>query len=101
MTTLEQLDAAVKAVAPIHGVAILRPERGEPGWDVTDAPIGRVRIDFTDDATEEQKAAARAVVQVFVATPEKTKAERVADLKRLSKDELDTKLLELLAERME
>lgn len=102
MKTLEQLDAAVKAVAPIHGVAILRPEReAEPGWDVFEGPVGKVRIDFADWVTPEQREAAAAVAMAFVPKPEKTKAEKLADLKRLKPEEREALLLELLADRME
>lgn len=44
----EKLDAAIKAVCPIHGVSIGR---------VDDKAIWR--IDFKDEATAEQRSAAR------------------------------------------
>ena len=54
MTIATKLDAAIKAVCPIHGVSIGRKDDKQT-W----------RIDFKDDATEPQKTAAQAVVDAF------------------------------------
>lgn len=51
MLTIADLDVAIKAVCPIHGVS----PRGD----------GTYRIDFHDDATQEQRTAAEAVVAGF------------------------------------
>lgn len=51
MNTVAHLDQAVKKVCPIHGVARLRE--------------GTVRIDFKDEATPAQRAAAQAVVDAW------------------------------------
>lgn len=50
MLTIADLDQALKAVCPCHGFAL-----GEDGRTVQ-------RIDFMDEATQEQRAAAQAVV---------------------------------------
>lgn len=57
MTTATKLDAAIKAVCPINGVGIGSKD-DKSTW----------RIDFKDDATAEQRAAARAVLTEFDAT---------------------------------
>ena len=53
-TTTSRLHDALEAVAPIDGVSINR-------WD----DRSTWRIDFTDEATEEQKAAAQAALEAF------------------------------------
>ena len=50
---LTRLDAAIRAVCPIHGVAA-----GDPP-----------RIDYRDEATAEQRAAAREVLRTFDRRP--------------------------------
>lgn len=54
MTLAAKLDAAIKAVCPIHGVSIGRLD-DKATW----------RIDFKDEATPEQRAAAIAVIDAF------------------------------------
>ncbi len=58
MTIAAKLDAAIKAVCPIHGVSIGR-KNDKQTW----------RIDFKDEATPEQMAAARSVVDSFIDNP--------------------------------
>lgn len=53
-TIAERLDTAVRAVAPITGVSIGQAN-DRSTW----------RIDFTQDATDEQKAAAQAALEAF------------------------------------
>lgn len=53
MSWLSRLDAALKEVAPIHGVSIVSTDKAT--W----------RIDFTVDATPAQRAAAASVVAAF------------------------------------
>lgn len=52
--TAAQLHAAIAAVCPIHGVSIGRKD-DKATW----------RIDFADDATEQQKTAARLTLSTF------------------------------------
>lgn len=54
MMTTARLDSLIRPVAPIDGISV-----GTPGDSST------VRIDFRDDATPQQRAAARAVVDSF------------------------------------
>jgi hypothetical protein len=54
MSAIAKLDAAIKAVCPIHGVSIGR-------WD----DRSTWRIDFKGEATPEQRAAAQSVVDSF------------------------------------
>lgn len=49
-----KLDAAIKAVCPIHGVSIGRVNDKQT-W----------RIDFKDEATAQERATAQAVVDAF------------------------------------
>lgn len=69
-----KLDAAIRAVCPIHGISIGRKD-DKTTW----------RIDFTSEATEEQKAAARAVLASFDPNPSR-------------KDEILARLAEIDAE---
>lgn len=69
MLTIADLDAAIKAVCPIHGVS--------PRED------GTHRIDFRDDATQEQRLAAEYVVANFdwnAPRPWEMSAEEFSDL---------------------
>ena len=56
----QKLNAAIAAVCPIYGVSIGRKDDKQT-W----------RIDFKDEATPEQRAAAVAAVDVFVTDPVK------------------------------
>lgn len=58
MRITEKLDAAIKAVCPIHGVSIGRKDDKQT-W----------RIDFKDEATAPQRAAAQQVLDTFVDNP--------------------------------
>lgn len=51
---ISNLDAAIKAVAPIHGISVGRKD-DKATW----------RIDFKEEATAEQRAAAQAVIDAF------------------------------------
>lgn len=53
-TLAAKLDAAIKAVCPIRGVSIGR-KNDKATW----------RIDFKDEATDKQRADARAVLEAF------------------------------------
>jgi hypothetical protein len=55
---IKNLDAAIKAVCPIHGVSIGGPDNKET-W----------RIDFTDEATTEQRSNALQVMEEFNDAP--------------------------------
>lgn len=57
-----KLDAAIKAVCPIHGISIGRKE-DKSTW----------RLVFKDEATAEQKAKAQAVVDAFDVAAEEAK----------------------------
>lgn len=54
MSIASKLDAAIKAVCPIHGVSIGRADDKQT-W----------RIDFADEATAEQREAAHGVLAAF------------------------------------
>ena len=58
MTIAQKLDIAIKAACPIHGVSIGRKDDKQT-W----------RIDFKDEATSEQRAAAQSVVDNFIDNP--------------------------------
>lgn len=70
---INKLDAAIKAVCPIHGVSIGRKD-DKSTW----------RIDFKDEATTEQRAAAQAVLDAFdpVAAEQPTPQERIAEMEK-------------------
>ena len=68
MTIAAKLDAAIKAVCPIHGVSIGRKDDKQT-W----------RIDFKDEATPEQREAAQSVVDNFIDNPA---LENIANLER-------------------
>lgn len=102
-----ELDKALKAVCPILGVSIGRVN-DKSTW----------RIDFTDEATSEQRAAAQAVVDAFdvngaeaaaigeaneSARTKRSRAEQVDEIERrmslgASQEEINTALLNLLRE---
>lgn len=67
------LDTAIRAVCPIHGVSVGRAN-DKTTW----------RIDFTSDATPEQRVAAQAVVAAFDSVAE----EAAVDSKRLAREAL-------------
>ena len=77
----ERLDAAVKAVCPIAGIAIGR--MGEPAT---------VRVDFAAQATRAEKTAALAVVESFdwsdAAHTDYERRFRLADLSAEARDRL-------------
>jgi hypothetical protein len=56
MAQIADLDIAIKKVCPIHGVS----------GDIAD--LSRIRIDFKDEATREQRDAAREVLRTFDAS---------------------------------
>lgn len=70
------IDQQVKAICPIHGISF---------YDINDNKTWR--IDFAEDATEEQKAAARILVDNFTWTDAEESAAAFAD--RLAKLKID------------
>lgn len=63
--SIEKLDAAIKAVCPIHGISVGRIQ-DKSTW----------RIDFADEATEAQRALAADVVTAYVWPAQKDYAVR-------------------------
>jgi hypothetical protein len=87
---IQTLDAAVKAVCPIHGISIRRLD-DKASW----------RIDFADGATPEQRTAAAAVVASFdVAAVQLQEVQqqqrRAADEQELRDTRLDNAILTLI-----
>lgn len=77
MNIAAKLDAAVRAVCPIYGVSIGRLD-DKATW----------RIDFADEATAEQRAAAQNVLEAF--DPEARSNEEIkADLEAVLDDHVD------------
>jgi hypothetical protein len=76
MSALQKLDAAIKAVCPIHGVSI-----------GTLADKQTWRIDFKDEATSAQRAAAQGVVDTFDLAA--AQAEELANAARATTDETE------------
>ena len=70
MTPIEKIDAQVKTVCPIHGVSIGR-------WN----DRATWRIDFKDEATKVERAAAQKVLQSFVPQEEKPAVSELDELK--------------------
>ena len=71
MSLISKLDVALKAVCPIHGVSIGR-ETDRSTW----------RIDFKDEATAEQRAAAGDALAAFdpaVPSPEEQREQSLRD----------------------
>ena len=70
---INKLDAAIRAVCPIHGVSIGKKD-DKSTW----------RIDFKDEATTEQRASAQAVIDAFdpVAAEQPTPLERIAEMEK-------------------
>ena len=70
---INKLDAAIRAVCPIHGVSIGKKD-DKSTW----------RIDFKDEATTEQGASAQAVIDAFdpVAAEQPTPLERIAEMEK-------------------
>lgn len=66
--TAATLHAAIAAVCPIHGVSIGRKD-DKTTW----------RIDFANDATDPQRAAARAVLEGFNLAAERAKEQAKRD----------------------
>ena len=87
MSIAAALDAAVKAVCPIDGVSI-----GVPGDKAT------WRIDFKDEASAQQRAAAEAVLAAFdpAAVPEPVPRDPLAEIDTL-KAKMDAAEAEIAA----
>jgi len=69
-TAIERLNAAVAAVAPIHGCALLTPGAAvDPSWHVvsnaTTTPATPVRIDYRPEATAGQISQGDSVATTF------------------------------------
>lgn len=84
-----KLDAAIKAVCPIHGISIGRKD-DKSTW----------RIDFKDEASAQERAAAQAVLNAFDlaadAAADAVAAQRAAVQKKLA--EIDAKSIRALRE---
>jgi hypothetical protein len=86
MTLAAKLDAAVRAVCPIHGVSIGRPD-DKTTW----------RIDVRDEATAQQRGAAQTALNAFdpaVKTIAELRAE--TDETELTAARIDATLLNLI-----
>lgn len=79
MAMQDYLDVELKKLCPIHGMSFGKLN-DKSTW----------RIDFTDEATEEQKAAAQAYVDAFEWTAEKEREQ--ADAAKLEKYKNDLSL---------
>ena len=86
MSIAEKLDAAIKAVCPIHGVSIGRKDDKQT-W----------RVDFKDEATAQQRAQASNVVINFDAVAaEQPDPRRVLDDAECEAAKIDNQIVQFL-----